>query len=136
MGLLMTLIDFTSGKGNENLLVLLQGPHALPWGGGGGGMLHGKIFEFQKSGTAISCDLRVKFMRREAKNYVIGRKLPLSTLPKFIGKQLCKFSGGRINATEWANRILGIYTLIAYIVKKGPGSNSSCKNYVGLKVIG
>ncbi len=33
-----------------------------------------KNFEFQKSRMAISCDLRVKFMRRETKNCVIGGK--------------------------------------------------------------
>ena len=50
----MTLIDFkTSGEANEGSKARTT--------------LGGKMFEFQMSGRAISCDLRVKFMRRETK---------------------------------------------------------------------
>ena len=59
----------------------------------------------------------------------------LVPLPKFIGTN----SGGRINATGWANTILRIYALIVSIVKKAPTSNSSWigMNYAGLiNVIG
>ena len=54
---------------------------------------------------AISCDLRLEFMRREAKNCVIGLEgnnsiiTFLVSMLVFTGNQVCKFSGGRIIAT-------------------------------------
>ena len=98
--------DFkTSGEANE-------GSNARTTLRGSGGMLPWKIFEFQMCETAISCNLRVKFMRRETKNcaIILEENNSLGHLPKFIVNQLCKCPGGRINATGWANTILGIYT--------------------------
>ena len=50
-------------------------------------------FEYQKSRMAISCDLRVILMQKATENCLIG------------GKQVTKFSGGKMIATRGANPI-------------------------------
>ncbi len=47
-------------------------------------------FEYQKSRMAISCNLRVILMQKATKNCLIG------------GKQVTKFSGGKMIATRGA----------------------------------
>ena len=69
---------------------------ALP-GGLRGVCSPGENFDFQKPGIAISCDLRVKFMKRTTKYCVIcGNLVHLLVL---IGKQVEEFSVGTIIAT-------------------------------------